>query len=86
VRVVQIHASPSHREVPRERERQAPRRLAADLLRAVRPYVEIPIHEHIYVQALESERLLMFENNDPAMVQDLAMDRALAGKAAYQFD
>jgi hypothetical protein len=47
---------------------------------------KIPIHERIYVQALESERLLMFENNDPAMVRDLAMDRALAGKAAYQFD
>jgi len=38
------------------------------------------------VQALESERLLMFENNDPAMVRDLAMDGTLAGKAAYQLD
>jgi hypothetical protein len=47
---------------------------------------KIPIHERIYVQALESERLLMFENNDPAMVRDLAMDGTLAGKAAYQFD
>ena len=45
-----------------------------------------PIHERIHVQALESERLLMFENNDPAMVRDLAMDGARAGKAAYQLD
>lgn len=47
---------------------------------------KIPIHERVYVQALESERLLMFENNDPAMVRELAMDGALAGKAAYQLD
>ncbi len=47
---------------------------------------KIPIHERICVQALKSEPLLMFENNDPAMVRDLAMDGALAGKAAYQLD
>jgi hypothetical protein len=47
---------------------------------------KIPIHERIYVRALESERLLMFENNDPAMVRELAMDGALARKAAYQLD
>jgi hypothetical protein len=47
---------------------------------------KIPIHERTYVQALESERLLMFENNDPATVRDLAMEGALAGKAAYRFD
>jgi hypothetical protein len=47
---------------------------------------KIPIHERIYVQALESERLLMFENNNPAMMRDLAMDGALARKAAYQLD
>jgi hypothetical protein len=47
---------------------------------------KISIHERIHVQALESERLLMFENNDPAMVRDLAMDGALARKAAYQLD
>src|SRR5262249_58922963 len=86
LRVVQVRASPSHREVPRERERQAPRRLDADLLRTVRPSVENPLHERIHVQALDSERLLMFENNDPAMVRDLAMDGALVGKAAYQLD
>ena len=47
---------------------------------------KIPLHERIYVQALDSERLLMFENNDRTMVRDLAMDGALAGKAAYQLD
>jgi hypothetical protein len=47
---------------------------------------KIPIHERIRVQALDSERLLMFENNDPAMVRDLAMDAALAAQAAYQLD
>lgn len=47
---------------------------------------KIPIHERIFVQALQRERLLKFENNDPAMVRDLAMDRALAGKAGYQLD
>ena len=45
-----------------------------------------PIHERVHVQALGSERLLMFENNDPAMVRDLALDGALARKTAYQLD
>ena len=47
---------------------------------------KIPTHERIYVQALKSKRLLMFENNDPAMVRDLTMNGALAGEAAYQLD
>jgi hypothetical protein len=47
---------------------------------------KIPIHERIYVQALDRERLLMFQDNDPAMVRDLAMDAALAAQAAYQLD
>ena len=47
---------------------------------------KIPVHERIHVQALKHERLLMFENNDPAMVRHLAMDAALAGKAAYPLD
>jgi hypothetical protein len=47
---------------------------------------KIPIHERIYVRELERERLLMFQNNDPAMVRDLVMDGALAGRAAYQLD
>ena len=47
---------------------------------------KIPIHERIHVQALESERRLMFENNDSTMVRDLAMDGALASKSAYRLD
>jgi hypothetical protein len=47
---------------------------------------KIPIHERIHVQALDRERLLMFENNDPAMVRRLAMDAVLARRAAYRLD
>jgi hypothetical protein len=47
---------------------------------------KIPIHERICLQALGSERLLMFQDNDPVMVRNLAMDPALAGKAAYRLD
>jgi hypothetical protein len=47
---------------------------------------KIPVHERIHVRALAGERLLRFENNDPAMVRHLAMDAALAGKAAHQLD
>ena len=47
---------------------------------------KIPVHERVGVQALERERLQMFEDNDQSMVRDLAMDRALATQAAYRFD
>jgi hypothetical protein len=47
---------------------------------------KIPVHERVNVRALEHERLVMFENNDPAMVRQLAMDAALASRAAYQLD
>lgn len=47
---------------------------------------KIPVHERIYVQALHSGRLLMFESNDPALVRDLVMGGALASKAAYHLD
>jgi hypothetical protein len=47
---------------------------------------KIPIHERIHVQALKGERLLKFENNDPAVVRHLTMDAALAGRAGYQLD
>ncbi|WP_309238715.1 DUF1062 domain-containing protein [Actinoplanes aureus] len=60
--------------------------MAADLLRPVRPHVEIPVHERINVRALDNERLLRFENNDPAMVRQVTMDATLAHKAAYQLD
>jgi len=47
---------------------------------------KIPVHERISVQELDSERLLMFQDNDPVVVRELAMDAALAGKAGYQLD
>lgn len=47
---------------------------------------KIPIHERVHVQALDSERLVMFEKNDPSMVRQLVADRALAGAAGYQLD
>lgn len=47
---------------------------------------KIPVYERTRAQSLQGERLAMFENNDPAMVRDLAMDATLASKAAYQLD
>jgi hypothetical protein len=47
---------------------------------------KIPVHERIHVRALDSKRLLMFENNNPALVRSLAMDGALAAKASYRLD
>ena len=47
---------------------------------------KIPIHERIHVRALDHDRLVMFEMNDPAMVRDLAMDTALAGRSGYRLD
>ncbi|WKU05712.1 DUF1062 domain-containing protein [Micromonospora sp. HUAS LYJ1] len=47
---------------------------------------KIAVHERIAVRALDDERLLMFENNDPAGVRQLAMDATLARRAGYQPD
>jgi hypothetical protein len=47
---------------------------------------KIAVHERVHVRALDHERLLMFENNDPGMVRRLAMDTALAGRSAYRLD
>lgn len=47
---------------------------------------KIPIHERINVRALENERLVMFEKNDPAMARHLAMDASLASRAGYRLD
>ena len=47
---------------------------------------KIPVHERVHVQALESERLRRFEDNDPAMVRHLVLDGAPAGRAGYQLD
>jgi hypothetical protein len=47
---------------------------------------KIPVHERVNVRALDHERLVMFENNDPAVVRQLTMDTALASRASYQLD
>jgi hypothetical protein len=47
---------------------------------------KIPVHERVHVNSLDHERLLMFERNDPAVVRQLVMDTALAGKVGYRLD
>jgi hypothetical protein len=47
---------------------------------------KIPLNERIHVRTLDHERLVRFERNDPAMVRELAMDTALAGRSAYRLD
>jgi hypothetical protein len=41
---------------------------------------KIPVHERVNVRALDHERLVRFENNDPAM------DATLAHRSAYRLD
>ncbi|MEV6704808.1 DUF1062 domain-containing protein [Micromonospora wenchangensis] len=47
---------------------------------------KIPVHERVAVRALDRDRLLMFENNDPAVVRQLTMDATLARRAGHQLD
>jgi hypothetical protein len=47
---------------------------------------KVPVHERVHVRELENERLRMYEDNDPAMVRELVMDEALAGRARYRLD
>ncbi|MFJ8690518.1 DUF1062 domain-containing protein [Micromonospora wenchangensis] len=47
---------------------------------------KVPVHERVTVRTLDNERLLMFENNDPAVVRQLAMDATLAHRAGHQLD
>ncbi|WNV85625.1 DUF1062 domain-containing protein [Umezawaea sp. Da 62-37] len=47
---------------------------------------KITVHERVHVRTLDHERLVMFENNDPAVVRQLVMDTALAGRTGYRLD
>ena len=47
---------------------------------------KVPVHERVHVQALDHDRLVMFQDNDPAIVRRLAMDATLAAKAGYRLD
>lgn len=35
---------------------------------------KIPVHERVHVRSLDHERLVMFENNDPAVVRELTVN------------
>ncbi|KOX25541.1 hypothetical protein ADK67_17000 [Saccharothrix sp. NRRL B-16348] len=47
---------------------------------------KVPVHERVHVQSLAHERLLGFERNDPALVRQLVVDAAFAGKAGHRLD
>ena len=47
---------------------------------------KVPVHERIHVSALDHDRLVRFETNDPAMVRELAMDMSLARRTPYLLD
>ncbi|MEU4746900.1 DUF1062 domain-containing protein [Actinosynnema sp. NPDC023658] len=47
---------------------------------------KIPVHERVHVQSLDHELLVRFENNDPALVRQLTLDAALAGRSSYRLD
>ena len=38
------------------------------------------------MQSLDHDRLVMFETNDPAVVRELAVDAALAGRVGHRLD
>jgi hypothetical protein len=47
---------------------------------------KVPVHERIHVSTLDHDRLVRFENNDPAIVRELAMDVSLARRTPYLLD
>ncbi|WP_232241377.1 DUF1062 domain-containing protein [Kutzneria sp. 744] len=47
---------------------------------------KVPVHERIHVSALDHDRLVRFENNDPAIVRELATDVSLARRTPYLLD
>ncbi|MGM1063795.1 DUF1062 domain-containing protein [Saccharothrix sp. Mg75] len=47
---------------------------------------KVPVHERVHVNALDHDRLVRFERNDPALVRRLAVDAALAGRSGYRLD
>lgn len=47
---------------------------------------KVPVHERIHVSALDHDRLVRFENNDPAIVRELATDMSLARRTSYRLD
>jgi hypothetical protein len=47
---------------------------------------KIPVHERINVRALDRERRMAYENNDPAAVRDVVVNTSLAARAMYRLD
>ncbi|MEU6236001.1 DUF1062 domain-containing protein [Kitasatospora sp. NPDC047058] len=47
---------------------------------------KVPVHERAHVSSLEPARLVAYENNDPAVVRELAMSTSFAAKNGYRLD
>jgi hypothetical protein len=47
---------------------------------------KVPVHERVPVQSLEPARLVAYENNDAAVVRELAISASLAAKNGYRLD
>jgi len=47
---------------------------------------KVPVHERVHVSAVEPDRLVAYENNDPSVVRELLMSAALAAKNRYRLD
>lgn len=47
---------------------------------------KVPVHERVHVRALAHDRLLGFEENDPALVRRLVVDTAFAARSGHRLD
>ena len=47
---------------------------------------KVPVHERVHGQHLDDALRMKFENNDPAVVRELAMSASLASRTAYRLD
>lgn len=47
---------------------------------------KVPVHERVHVSSLEPARRVAYENNNPAVVRELAMSASLAAKNGYRLD
>jgi hypothetical protein len=47
---------------------------------------KVTVHERVHVQSLDPARLIAYENNDPAVLRELAVSASLAAKNGYRLD
>ncbi|WP_354638255.1 DUF1062 domain-containing protein [Kitasatospora camelliae] len=47
---------------------------------------KVPVHERVHVSSLDPARLVAYENNDPAVVRELATSASLATRNGYRLD